>query len=68
MNSIPDYERELSEWEKDCLYWHETILYGKFSHWCYDWDLLPIDETMEEFDYCNCYSDSEIEKVIRGEL
>lgn len=29
-------------------------LTGKFRHWCPDWDGMPIDETMDEFDCCTC--------------
>ncbi len=29
-------------------------LTGKYKHWCYDWDDLPIDETTSEWSGCNC--------------
>lgn len=35
----------------------ETIfnsLTGKYKHYCFEFDGLPVDETMEEFVYCNC--------------
>lgn len=30
-------------------------LTGKYKHYCCEWDLLPIDETCEEFEACLCY-------------
>lgn len=44
------------EWEEDCLRYWGTILTGKFGHWCWDWDELPIDETCKEFEYCGCFN------------
>jgi hypothetical protein len=45
----------LSEWDKDCLHWHGKILRGAQSHWCPDWDFMPIDETMTiEWMACTC--------------
>lgn len=29
-------------------------LTGKYKHYCYEWDFLPIDETCIEFVYCDC--------------
>lgn len=43
----------MTEWEVDCVKWHGYVLSGKFKHWCYDWDGLPIDETCDEFTCCN---------------
>jgi hypothetical protein len=43
-----------SEFQKDSLHWNGRILTGRFRHWCYDWDQLPIDETCEEFECCVC--------------
>lgn len=42
------------EWEADCLRWWGRILEGKFRHWCPDWDYLPIDDTVKEFECCTC--------------
>ena len=41
-------------WVRDCLHWWGTILTGTQGHWCPDWDDLPIDETCEEFEFCQC--------------
>ena len=50
-----------SNWEKDCLKWWGKILTGKYSHYCFDWDGLPIDETCkDEFDCCLCYNKNQI--------
>lgn len=44
----------ITDWEIDCLTWRGEVLTGEFSHWCYDWDGLPIDETCGEWP-CACY-------------
>lgn len=46
-------------WEEDCIRWSGHVLTGKFSHWCPDWDLLPIDETCMEFSCCTCFEERE---------
>lgn len=35
------------------MLWRKRVLTGKYSHWCQDWDGLPIDETCEEWP-CAC--------------
>jgi len=50
-----------TEWIEECMRFHGRVLVGKYAHWCYDWDELPIDETCEEFKCCNCYPDHEAE-------
>lgn len=45
----------LTEWEADCMKWRGRVLTGRFAHWCYDWDGLPVDETTpDEFECCGC--------------
>lgn len=46
----------MGDWEKDCLKWRGRVLTGKFKHWCYEWDELPVDETTPEWP-CNCYKE-----------
>ncbi len=41
-------------WVKDCMRWRGVVLTGRYSHWCWDWDGLPVDETTREFDCCTC--------------
>ena len=41
-------------WIEDSTYWRGEVLQGKYSHWCPDWDFLPIDETTPEFSCCSC--------------
>lgn len=41
-------------WAKECFSWHERLLEGEKSHYCPDWDYLPIDETCEEIEACTC--------------
>jgi hypothetical protein len=43
------------EWAKDCERWRGPLLTGKYAHWCYEWDGLPVDETTMEFDCCSCW-------------
>lgn len=40
-------------WAKDCQTWRGELLTGRFQHYCYDWDGLPIDETCLEWP-CAC--------------
>ena len=40
-------------WVRDCLRWRRRVLTGKYAHWCFDWDELPIDETTPEWP-CAC--------------
>ena len=48
------------DWHTDCFRWHGELLTGKYTHWCAEWDYLPIDETCGEFECCLCY-DNEME-------
>ena len=41
-------------WVKDCFRWHDHVLTGEKSHYCPDWDYLPIDETCMEIEACTC--------------
>lgn len=50
------------EWEKDCLKWRGTVLTGRFSHWCCDWDFLPVDETTPEWP-CPCATELTLENA-----
>jgi hypothetical protein len=45
-----------SEWKKACLKTHGKLLNGKQSHYCWDWDCMPVDETCVEFECCTCFS------------
>lgn len=42
------------DWIEDCTQWRGRLLTGKYRHWCYDWDELPIDETCENEWPCAC--------------
>jgi hypothetical protein len=35
------------------MLWRKRVLTGKYSHFCMDWDGLPIDETCDEWP-CVC--------------
>lgn len=54
-------QEDLDDWRKDCEKYGGVgfILTGKFAHWCWEWDGLPIDETVPEFRCCPCYTDEE---------
>lgn len=61
-----DVNNDLSgeAWREDCIKWRGHILTGKFGHWCYDWDELPVDETCIEFVCDTCFdSTPEIEAI-----
>lgn len=47
--------RDSPDWVIDCLKWRGEVLNGVKSHWCHDWDGLPIDETCGEWP-CVCAS------------
>ena len=47
--------RNYKAWEDDCRTWRDTVLTGEFSHWCAEFDGLPVDETCDgEWDVCRC--------------
>ena len=48
------------EWIVDCKHHHGKVLTGKYAHWCPEFDYLPIDETVTEFEYCLCEFEEEI--------
>ena len=50
----PTAHKFSENWVRDCKHWRGKVLTGKHSHWCPDWDYLPIDETTDEFDCCSC--------------
>lgn len=45
--------RSAQAWHDDCLEWRGRVLTGEHGHWCNEWDLLPIDETCDEWP-CSC--------------
>ena len=47
------------DWIVDCNHHHGKVLTGKYAHWCPEFDYLPIDETVDEFVYCNCEFEEE---------
>jgi hypothetical protein len=49
----------VNAWELDCKhYWGKTLT-GEKAHWCPEFDDLPIDETCDEFKWCECYGEKE---------
>jgi hypothetical protein len=49
------------EWEAMCHKYRGRILTGKYAHFCYDWDMLPVDETTpDEFECCTCYRNEDL--------
>lgn len=64
--SEPEDFRESPDWIADCLRWRGKVLTGKFAHWCFDWDGLPIDETTPEWP-CACAAELEREAVDKAE-
>lgn len=54
------------QFKADCIKWRGRPLTGKFAHWCYDWDGLPVDETCAEFSACCCaFQDADGAKAAR---
>jgi len=47
------------KWDTDCMHWRGRVLTGRYAHWCYDWDGLPIDETTSEWP-CGCGIEDDI--------
>ncbi len=56
--------RDSPDWIEDCNRWHGKILTGVLSHWCWDWDVLPIDETTDEIMACSC----DVSELIRARV
>lgn len=45
------------EWDEACMHHYKrTLPITPFSHYCLDWDFLPIDETCAEFLGCACFA------------
>lgn len=58
---------------EECQYWwNGAVLKGKYSHYCAEWDDLPIDETCEEFMCCSCFEETpeifSIQEKMRKEI
>ena len=47
--------RDNPEWVADCMKWRGEVLTGEKSHWCDDWDGLPMDETCGEYKAGTCH-------------
>lgn len=47
------------EWRRDCLRWRGRVLTGKYAHWCFEWDELPVDETCTNEWPCGCAAELE---------
>jgi hypothetical protein len=45
------------QWSEDCFRWRGKLLTGVLSHWCYEWDGLPVDETTMEITCCTCWDE-----------
>ena len=43
-----------SEFDQDCIAIYGKPLKGVYKHYCVEWDFLPIDETLPEFEACLC--------------
>jgi len=50
------FPRESTDWAVDSFRWRGAMLNGLFTHWCYEYDELPVDETCLEFP-CGCERD-----------
>jgi len=43
------------QWKADSRKWRGEVLCGWYSHWCAEWDELPVDWTCSEITCCSCY-------------
>ena len=43
-----------TEFDIETLKFYGHRLTGKYKHYCCEWDFLPIDETVPEFEACTC--------------
>jgi hypothetical protein len=43
------------QWAEDCQKWRGHLLTGVYAHWCSDWDALPVDGHMREWNCCHCF-------------
>ena len=50
-----------SEFDQDCIAIYGKPLKGVYKHYCVEWDFLPIDETLPEFEACLCHVKEEDE-------
>lgn len=48
-----------ADWVTDCHHWRGKVLTGRFRHWCWEWDGLPVDETSAEWP-CGCFDEKEM--------
>lgn len=47
------------EWNEECMRWRGAVLTGKYAHYCWDYDGLPVDETSSEWPTCTCWEKKE---------
>lgn len=50
-------EAEAFEWIAECLRWWGRVLHGHHMHYCFEWDFLPVDETVGEYVACHCFEE-----------
>lgn len=51
----------MTEFDQDCIAIYGKPLKGVYKHYCVEWDFLPIDETLPEFEACLCHVKEEDE-------
>jgi hypothetical protein len=49
--------------DEECLAMYGELLTGGHKHFCWEWDGLPIDDTMDEFECCLCYKEDPVENT-----
>jgi len=47
----------LARWNADCQRQWGKFLDGRLSHYCPDWNYLPIDESCKEYISCTCFTE-----------
>lgn len=56
-HGVPD---TWAQWEQDCHKWRGMVLHGRYTHWCANWDGLPMDETCPEWP-CRCGIEQDVD-------
>lgn len=54
------------EFVEDSIKWRGHELTGRHTHWCPEWDGLPMDETCPEWP-CGCEISDRVEAQTGGE-
>ncbi len=58
-NPLEDARQQIAkDWRRFSTQEWGNILTGQFAHYCPDWDMMTIDETVLEYTRCTCNKQS----------